>query len=198
MKVSEVAESCPTLSNPTDRSLPGSSVHGIFQARVLEWDAIAFSEIHDKVYLMTTPKTSRLCHVAKLTPPKKRKKWLRLRVIIGLPWWLRQQGACNTGHPVSVSGSGRCPGEGNGNPLRYSCLGNPTDRRAWRATVHGVAKNWTWLSDQHYKYHHGLRSFPVAQMVKNLSAQVWSLGWEDPPWRREWLPTPICLPGEFH
>ena len=41
---SEVAQSCPTLSDPMDCSLPGSSVHGIFQARVLEWDAIAFSK----------------------------------------------------------------------------------------------------------------------------------------------------------
>ena len=41
---SEVAQSCPTLSDPKDCSLPGSSVHGIFQARVLEWGAIAFSE----------------------------------------------------------------------------------------------------------------------------------------------------------
>ena len=40
---SEVAQSCPTLSIPMDCSLPGSSVHGIFQARVLEWGAIAFS-----------------------------------------------------------------------------------------------------------------------------------------------------------
>ena len=40
---SEVAQSCPTLSNPMDFSLPGSSVHGIFQARVLKWGAIAFS-----------------------------------------------------------------------------------------------------------------------------------------------------------
>ena len=40
---SEVAQSCPTLSDPVDYSLPGSSVHGIFQARVLEWGAIAFS-----------------------------------------------------------------------------------------------------------------------------------------------------------
>ena len=39
---SEVAQSCPTLSNLMDCSLPGSSVHGIFQARALEWDAIAF------------------------------------------------------------------------------------------------------------------------------------------------------------
>ena len=40
---SEVAQSCPTLSDPMDCSLPGSSVHGILQARVLEWGAIAFS-----------------------------------------------------------------------------------------------------------------------------------------------------------
>ena len=44
---SEVAQSCPTLSDPMDCSLPGSSVHGIFQVRVLEWGAIAFSR--DKV-----------------------------------------------------------------------------------------------------------------------------------------------------
>ena len=42
---SEVAPLCPTLSDPMDCSLPGSSVHGIFQARILEWVAIAFSEI---------------------------------------------------------------------------------------------------------------------------------------------------------
>ena len=41
---SEVAQSCPTLSDPLDCSLPGSSAHGIFQARVLEWGAIAFSD----------------------------------------------------------------------------------------------------------------------------------------------------------
>ena len=41
----EVAQSCPTLSDPMDCSLPGSSIHGIFQARVLEWGAIAFMKI---------------------------------------------------------------------------------------------------------------------------------------------------------
>ena len=45
---SEVAQSCPTLSDPMDCSLPGSSVHGIFQARALEWGAIAFSEIESE------------------------------------------------------------------------------------------------------------------------------------------------------
>ena len=40
----------------------------------------------------------------------------------------------------SIPGSGTFPGEGNGNPLQYSCLENPTDRGAWQATIHGVAK----------------------------------------------------------
>ena len=40
----------------------------------------------------------------------------------------------------SIPGSGRSPGEGNGNPLQYSCLGNSMDKRAWQAIVHGVAK----------------------------------------------------------
>ena len=48
----------------------------------------------------------------------------------------------------SIPGSGKSPGEGNGNPLQYSCLGNPMDRGAWQATVHGVAKSWTQLTDQ--------------------------------------------------
>ena len=43
--------------------------------------------------------------------------------------------------------SGKLPGEGNGNPLQYSCLENPMDRGAWRATVHGVTKSWTQVSD---------------------------------------------------
>ena len=47
---SEVTQLCPTLSDPIDRSLLGSFVHGIFQARVLEWGAIAFSEIHTTIY----------------------------------------------------------------------------------------------------------------------------------------------------
>ena len=46
---SEVAQSCPTLRDPMDCSLPGSSAHGIFQARVLEWGAIAFSSISYKL-----------------------------------------------------------------------------------------------------------------------------------------------------
>ena len=46
----------------------------------------------------------------------------------------------NAGDMDSVSGLGRSPGKGNGNPLQYSCLGNPTDRRVWQAIVHRVTK----------------------------------------------------------
>ena len=53
----------------------------------------------------------------------------------------------NEGDQGSIPGSGRFPGEGNGNPLQYSCLGNPMDRGAWWATVQGVAKSQAWLSD---------------------------------------------------
>ena len=47
----------------------------------------------------------------------------------------------------SIPRSGRSPGEGNGNPLQFSCLGNPADRGAWQATIHGVAKSQTRLND---------------------------------------------------
>ena len=48
--------------------------------------------------------------------------------------------AGDTGNTVSITGQGRSPGAGNGNPLQCSCLGNPMDRGAWQATVHGAAK----------------------------------------------------------
>ena len=53
----------------------------------------------------------------------------------------------NAGDTGSISELGRSPGEGNGNPLQYSCLGDPMDRGAWWATVHGVEKSGTLLSD---------------------------------------------------
>ena len=49
-----------------------------------------------------------------------------------------KESTCNAWDPVSILGWGRSPGKGNGNPLQHSCLGNPMDREAWRATVNGV------------------------------------------------------------
>ena len=59
---SEVAQSCPSLCDPMDCSLPGSSVHGIFQARVLEWGAIAFSHIHTTVFKINNQPGSTVQH----------------------------------------------------------------------------------------------------------------------------------------
>ena len=55
--------------------------------------------------------------------------------------------SCNAGDLGSIHGVGRFPGGGHDNPLQYSCLENPIDRGAWRATVHGVAKSPTGLSN---------------------------------------------------
>ena len=54
-----------------------------------------------------------------------------------------KESACNAGDAGSIPGSGRSPGEGNGNPFQYSCLEKSMDRGAWPATVLGVTKSWT-------------------------------------------------------
>ena len=102
---SEVAQSCPTLSNTMDRSLPGFSVHGIFQARVLEWGAIAFSNICVYIYI----------HTHSLAPDGSDGK----------------ESACNAGDLGSIPGLGRYPGGRNVYPLQYSGLENSMDRGAW-------------------------------------------------------------------
>ena len=58
-----------------------------------------------------------------------------------------EESACNAGDLGSIPESGRSPGEGNGNPLQYSCLENPMDRGAWKVIVYGVSKSQTRLSD---------------------------------------------------
>ena len=61
--------------------------------------------------------------------------------ISGLPWWLSSKESIgNAGDAGLIPRLGRSPGGGNSNPLQYSCLGNPMDRGAWRATVHGGLK----------------------------------------------------------
>ena len=89
----------PILCDTMDYSLPGSSVHGILQAKIRS----------------------------------------------GLPWGFPgssncKKSACNAGDLGSIPRLGRSPGEGNGNLLQYSCLGNPMDRGASCAIVYGVAK----------------------------------------------------------
>ena len=61
-----------------------------------------------------------------------------------------KESACDAGDLGSIPGLGRSPGRENGNPLQYSCLGNPINRGAWWATVHGVTKSQIQLSDFHF------------------------------------------------
>ena len=67
--------------------------------------------------------------------------------MFGVHWWFSgKESSCNignTGDMGSIPGWERSPAGGHGNPLQYSCLENPMDRRAWESTVHGVTKSWT-------------------------------------------------------
>ena len=100
------------------------TVHGTVQARILEWVAIPFSRGSFQ------PSEGTVFH---FIPGK--------------------ASAYNVGDPGSILGSGRTLGEGNGNPLQYSCLENPMDGEAWYATVHGhksCPRSWTQL---HFHFH---------------------------------------------
>ena len=68
--------------------------------------------------------------------------------ILGFPdGSVGKESTCNAGDSGLIRGLGRCPGGGNGNPLKYSCLKNSTDSEAWWAIVQRVTKSWTQLSD---------------------------------------------------
>ena len=86
-----VVQSCLTLCDPMDCSPPGSSVHGILQARIPDGSG-------------------------------------------------RKESSCSAEDMGSIPGLERSPGEGNGNPLQNSYLGDPMDREAWQTTVHGVTR----------------------------------------------------------
>ena len=110
MKV-KLAAQCPTLRDPVDCSLPASSVHGIFQARVLEWGAIAFStDSHGRLLSFLHWQAASLS----LVPP-------------GSSFEGYAQSWLTIGDPIEYSP----PGEGDGTPLKYSCLENPMDGGAW-------------------------------------------------------------------
>ena len=76
------------------------------------------------------------------------KKYLFTLSLVGFPCGLDgKEPAYKAGDAGSIPGSGRSPGEANGYLLHHSCLENPMDRRAWRATAHGIAKSQAQLSD---------------------------------------------------
>ena len=64
-----------------------------------------------------------------------------------------RESACNARNVDFSPSLGRSPGEGNSYPLQCSCLENSMDRGAWQTTVHGVAKSWTQVNDQHFHFH---------------------------------------------
>ena len=87
--------------------------------------------------------------------------------------------ACNAGDPGSMPESGRAPGEGNGNPLQYSCMENPMNRGVWRATVHRFTKSQTRLSD--------LTLFQILKddAVKVLHS-ICQQTWKTQQWPQDW------------
>ena len=83
-----------------------------------------------------------------------------------------KESICSARDLGSILGLGRCPGGGNGNPLQYSSLENPIDRGAWWATVHGVIKSWTQLSDFIFTFHfHALEK----EMATHSSVLAWRI-----------------------
>ena len=120
-------QSCPTLCDPLDHSPPASLSTGFSREKC--WSGLSCTPPGDLPDPGTEPETP-------------------ITAGSGLPRCSDiKESACNAGNPSSIPGSGRSPGEGNGNPLQYSCLENPMNEEAWQATVHGVAKSWTRLSD---------------------------------------------------
>ena len=112
--------------------------------------------------------------------------------------------ACNAGDLGLIPGSGRSPGEGNGNPLQYSCLENPMDGGAWWSTVHGVTKSWTRLSDFTFTLNlveRKKRKSEVSQSCPTL-CDPWTVDHQAPPSmgfsRQEyWSGLPFPSPGDL-
>ena len=87
-----------------------------------------------------------------------------------------KESTCQAGVVGSVPGLERSPQEGIGNLLKYSCMGNPMDREAWRATVHGVPES-------------NIGDTGDVGLIPSLGKI---------PWRTKWQPAPIFLPGQSH
>ena len=121
--------------HPSPNALPARPLLNSSQK---PWCQDQVSQIHQDIYKMAL-------------------KWIfkssiystQLTILVGLPGGsVVKNPLANAGDMGLIPGSGRFPGEGNSNPFLYSCLGNPMDRGAWQASVHGEAKNQTWLSNK--------------------------------------------------
>ena len=95
------------------------------------------------------------------------------------PWWLRlKESACSAGDPGSIPGWGRSPGDGKGTPLQCSCLKTPIDRGAWLATVRGISKSQTWLSNEHFRF--SLTTSPAPHLYSWCLGPRHQPGWAPP------------------
>ena len=142
-----VLQSCLTLCDPMDCSLLSSSVHGILRAGILEWVAISFSRgsswPRDRTWISSV--TGRFCTVwstREALVKSKHKIWASqvALVVKNTPAYSEdiRDGSL-------ISGLGKSPGGGHGNPPQYSHLEDPMGRGAWWAAVHRVTKSWTRL-----------------------------------------------------
>ena len=128
---SEVAQSCLTLCYPVEYSPPGFSVHGIFQARILEWVAISFSRGSSQP-----------------------RDWTQVSRIAGRcfnRWATREAQNLPAMQETEAWSLGQEDNLDNG-ILQYSSLENSTDRGAWQVTVHRVAKSQTCLRNYHFHF----------------------------------------------
>ena len=168
-------QSCPTLCDPIDSSPPGSPVPGILQARTLEWVAFPSPMHESEKWKWNRSVLEFLLFRFKVGAAIPRSDtrghdwtWYRRGCADTLENWVLffpvvlygiagnsgfhggsdgKESAYNAGNLGSIPGSGRYSREGNGNPLQYSYLRIPWREDPGGATVHGVTKNQTWLSD---------------------------------------------------
>ena len=113
-------QSCPALCDPIDCSLPGSSFHGICQARILKWGAISFSR-QDLSNFQRFPERNISQPVPAVNYP----------FMKDFSLFAGKESTCNVGDLGSIPGLGRSPGEGKGYPLQYSSLENSMDCSPW-------------------------------------------------------------------
>ena len=155
---------CLTLCSSMDCSLPGSSVHRILQARILEWVAMccprgsSWPGLEPTSFMspalagrfFTTSATWKAQSIPLVFNKNNENinDSLVAQLVKNPP--ATEEITCNAGDLGSLPGFGRSPGGRHGNPLQYSCLENPMDRGAWWAIVREVTKSWTWLSDFHF------------------------------------------------
>ena len=164
---------CLTFCNPMDCSPPGSSVHGILQARILEWVAISFSRDLSKPGINNKKRRKEVCATLKSV-------FVIVLVVksVSLVAQLVKEPTCQCRRHKRCGFDpwfGKIPWGRHGSPLQYSCLKNPMDRGAWQAAVHRTAKSRTQLKQLGTMYYVALTfslqilTFKELQDIKHCS-----------------------------